>query len=334
MSNNAPKLPDILDAFHQEHWYLTKILILLIIIAIASVGSLSLAQHMLPQGPLVATTPAPTYTDGVCDADPTQLQSQYVALPSDQSGSASASGSPTLSSASPTPSNKPSTTPTPISNKKPGTAFGDSASSSTNVEMAFLSSANSQAPSKKPTPPPPTPTPTPTPPPPTPTPTPSVPSNWSTYGYTDQDAKYAEACAAQFVIDYHSFNYIDPSTYTTITPMLSAQAKKLFAQGGADDTHHIHLHMLSTWQNTMAAQKQNEQVTVQQPTISNITPQYSKYIVQVDVGYKLLKSINTLVQQPEIHHDTVILQNTSPSPKLLPNEQTGWQVVDWIDEDV
>lgn len=327
MSNNSPKLPDILDAFHQEHWYLTKLLVLLSIIAITSLGSFSLAQHLLPQGPLVTTTPAPTYSDGVCDADPNQLQSQYVPLLSNTSSSTSS----TTSSLAPTKSAIPSTVPTPKSNRKSGTVFEGSAPS-VNAEMAFVSSARPQTPAK-PTPPPPPPTPTPAPTL-TPTPTPTVPDGWYTYGFTDDDTKYAEACAAQFVIDYHTFDYRNPASLETPVSMLSGKAKKLFYLGGTDDTHNIHLHMLSTWRNVIQKNQQSQQATVQQPTISHITPAYSNYIVQVDVGYKLVKQINSQVQSPEVHHDTVILQNTKPSPTLLPNEQHGWEVVDWIDADV
>jgi hypothetical protein len=288
MSNNSPKLPDILDAFHQEHWYLTKLLVLLSIIAIASVGSFSLAQHLLPQGPPVTTTPVPTYSDGVCNADPSQMQSKYIPLDIAPSSvkHANSSVDTNMSTIS-------SRTPTPKSNRKP-----------------------IPAPTQMPTP------------------TPIVPDNWYTYGFTDDDAKYAEACAAQFVLDYHTFDASNLASLETPTSMLSAHAKKLFYLGGTEDTHHIHLHMLAQWQNTIQKLKQNQQATVQQPTLSHITPQYANYIVEMDVGYKLVKEINFGVQPPEIHHDTVILQNTSPSPKLLPNEQHGWEVVDWIDADV
>src|SRR5437764_10546122 len=82
MSNNSlpdkNNFPDILDALHQEHWHLTKILVLLIIISIASLGSLHLAQHLLPENPLVVSTPATTYTEGVCDSDPAQMEKQYM----------------------------------------------------------------------------------------------------------------------------------------------------------------------------------------------------------------------------------------------------------------
>ena len=52
MSNNSPidenKFPDILHTLHQEHWYVTKLLVLLVIICITGLGSISLAQHLLP----------------------------------------------------------------------------------------------------------------------------------------------------------------------------------------------------------------------------------------------------------------------------------------------
>ena len=327
MSNNSPKLPNILDAFHQEHWHLTKLLVLLSILALASVGSFSLAQHLLPQGPVATATPVPAYSDGVCDADPNQLQSQYVPLPSDMS----------IPAPSPTTSTIPHVTstmsaiPSPSSVSKSSTrqtAFDSSAPSIDAKEMAFVSPTRTQTPTK-PTPPLPTPPPTPA-----PTPTSTVPAGWYTYGFTDDDAKYAEACAAQFVIDYHTFDYKNLASLKIPASMLSAHAKKLFYLGGAEDTHNIHLHMLSTWQNAIQQRQQSQQATVQQPTLSYITPHYSNYYVEVDVGYKLIKEVNSEVQQPEIHHDTVILQNTSPSPKLLPNEQHGWEVEDWIDADV
>lgn len=315
MSNNSSKLPDILDAFHQEHWFLTKILVLLSIIALTSVGSFSLAQHLLPQDALIAATPITTYKDGVCDADPNQMQSKYTPLPSNISGSKAFFREPITSSLISTPN----------SNRTQGAAFGGSALSA-NEEMAFVTSTHPQAPAK-PTPPPTKSAVSP------PMTTPTIPSKWYTYGFTDDDAKYAEACAAQFVLDYHTFDYNNLPSLETLTYMLSAHAKKLFYQGGADDTHNIHLHMLTQWQNTIEKRKQNQQATVQQPTLSQITPQYSNYIVEVDVGYKLVKEINFGIQPPEIHHDTIILQNTSPCPKLLPNEQNGWEVVDWIDAD-
>jgi hypothetical protein len=326
MSNNSPKLPNILDAFHQEHWHLTKLLVLLSILALTSVGSFSLAQHLLPQGPVIMATPATAYSDGVCDADPNQLQSQYLPLPSDTSTSSPSSTTSTIPHITPTTSAMSSTSSVPKSSTRQ-TAFDGSAPSINTKEMAFVSSTPTQTPTK-PTPSPPTPAPTST-----PTPTSTVPAGWYTYGFTDDDAKYAEACAAQFVIDYHTFDYKNLASLQRPTSMLSAHAKKLFYLGGAEDTHTIHLHMLSTWKNGIQQHQQSQQATVQQPTLKYITPHYSNYFVEVDVGYKLIKEVNSEVQLPEIHHDTVILQNTSPSPKLLPNEQHGWEVEDWIDAD-
>ncbi len=325
MSDNSPKLPNILDAFHQEHWHLTKLLALLCIIALTSLGSFSLAQHQLPQSSDITTTPTSTYTDGVCDADPNQLQSEYVPLPLNIPSS---TNTPTTQIT--TTHASPSATPTKLTSKmsQNQTAF-DSSAPSSNAEMAFTYSNRSQASTKlTPTPTPPTPTPIPT-----PTPTSTVPAGWYNYGFTDDDAKYAEACAAQFVHDYHTFDYSKPESLQIPTHMLSAHAKKLFYLGGAEDTHNIHLHMLSIWQKGIQQHQQSQQATVQQPTLHYITPHYSNYIVEVDVGYKLIKEMNSEVQTPEIHHDTVILQNTSPSPKLLPNERHGWEVEDWIDAD-
>lgn len=321
MSDNSPKLPNILDAFHQEHWHLTKLLALLCIIALTSLGSFSLAQHQLPQSSDITTTPTSTYTDGVCDADPNQLQSEYVPLPLNIPSS---TNTPTTQIT--TTHASPSATPTKATSKmsQNQTAF-DSSAPSSNAEMAFTYSTRSQASTK--------PTPTPTPPTPTPTPTSTIPAGWYDYGFTDDDAKYAEACAAQFVHDYHTFDYSKPASLQVPTHMLSAHAKKLFYLGGAEDTHNIHLHMLSIWQKGIQQHQQSQQATVQQPTLHYITPHYSNYIVEVDVGYKLIKEMNSEVQTPEIHHDTVILQNTSPSPKLLPNERHGWEVEDWIDAD-
>src|SRR3954452_11689523 len=105
MSNNSPidknKFPDILDALHQEHWHLTKLLVLLIVICIASLGSVSLAQNFLPTGPIVTITPTAEYTDGQCDANPDTMSKQYVPLPQPTP----ATVPPTTTHGSPTPSN-------------------------------------------------------------------------------------------------------------------------------------------------------------------------------------------------------------------------------------
>src|SRR5436305_10647660 len=102
MSHNSPidnnKLPHILDALHQEHWYLTKILVLLIIISIASVGSFSVGQHFLPDHAGPMATPAPTYKEGVCDADWTQMH--YTPILSPRSSNASSTSSNTSSTSS------------------------------------------------------------------------------------------------------------------------------------------------------------------------------------------------------------------------------------------
>src|SRR5262245_29873146 len=80
MSTNSSldkkKFPHALEELQQEHWYLTKMLVLLGIICIASLGSLSLAQNLLPDTSTIGlkkTPTAPKYSEGVCDADPSQM---------------------------------------------------------------------------------------------------------------------------------------------------------------------------------------------------------------------------------------------------------------------
>ncbi len=332
MSHNSPidnnKLPPILDALHQENWYLTKILALLVIISIASVGSFSVAQHFLPDNPGPVTTPLPTYNGGVCDADPSQMKYTPILASESSNTSSTSSSASSASSASSTSTHASSATSSSKSQGKPGSM---TAAPSTNVEMAFMSPAHPQVkPRQSSSHPTPTPTPTPTP---SPTPTPNpVPNSWYTDGFTDQDAQYAEACAAMFVTAYHTFDYSNPASFTTATSMLSASAQKLFYLGGPDDTHNLHEHMLPNWQNERKRSKQRQEVSVDKPTILTITPQYSKYIVYLDVGYNLTRQDNGAVTTLPLH-DKVSLQNTNPSPKLLPKETTGWQVTDWQDAD-
>ncbi len=113
--------------------------------------------------------------------------------------------------------------------------------------------------------------------------------------------------------------------------MLSADAQKLFYQGGPADTHNLHVHMNPNWQNAMKQNQQVQEVGVDKPTILSIIPLHSKYIVCLDVGYNLTRQENRIITNLPLH-DKVILQDTSPSSKL-PNERVGWQVVDWIDGD-
>src|SRR2546421_4816338 len=107
MSHNSPtdknKFPHTLDVLNQEQWYLKKLLMLLIIISVASLGSLSVAQHFLPANTGPITTPTPTYTDGVCDADPAQMKYVPIMGPSESSNQP-----PATSNVPPTPSNMPS----------------------------------------------------------------------------------------------------------------------------------------------------------------------------------------------------------------------------------
>jgi len=313
MPNNSPldkkKFPALLDTLHQEHWYLTKLLALLIVICMASLGSLSLAQHFLPQGPLVAaTTPIPKYDDGRCDADPAQMT--YVPLVP-HSGSSSA-----LPSSSNTSTPKPTT---PI-NKKHFTSNMTNATNQSDGTLAELSinsvfSAHSQI---KPTPT-------------TPPPTNPLPADWTIDGLNDTDAAYVQACAASFVKQYHTYDASNPQTFQNAIYMLSTHAKKLFYLGGIEDTDNIHLRTLPNWQQTAQKQQQIEQATVDRPIIHGISSFGSLFIVTVKVGYNLQKQTNGLVTA-FTYNDTVILQNTTPSPKL-PNEKTGWQVIDWKDQD-
>jgi len=324
MSNNSPidknKFPHILDALNQEHWYLTKLLVLLIIISVASMGSFSLAQHLLPSNAGPTITPAPTYLDGVCDANPDQMT--YIPILGN-SGSSNPNTSSTPSNVSPT------IQPTPKTGKNPRSPMTTNTIDSSNgpeaQPLAFMSSAHPQVkPSQSSRP-------SPTPPPATPTPNP-LPPGWYADGFTDNDVKYAQACAATFVKKYHTFNANDPNSFTTAIYMLSAYAQKLYYQGGPDDTHHLHLHRLPNWQNQVQQFQETQEASVDKPTLLSITPQYSKFVVYVDVGYTLSREISGQVST-SAHHDKVTLQNTSPSPKLLPDETTGWQVIDWQDGD-
>jgi len=268
MPNNSPldkkKFPAILDTLHQEHWHLTKLLALLIVICIASLGSLSVAQHFLPQGPTVAITPTPKYDDGRCDADPAQMT--YVPLASHSGSSRAPSSSPNALS--------PKTTPSPIG---------------------------------------------------------PLPSDWTLNGFNNTDAAYVQACAASFVKQYHTYDASNPQTFQNAIYMLSTHAKKLFYLGGIEDTDNIHLRMLPNWQHTAQQQQQIEQATVDRPIIHSIASVGPQHIVTVKVGYNLQKQTNGIVTA-FTYNDTVILQNTTPSPKL-PNEKTGWQVIDWKDQD-
>src|SRR5438309_2370689 len=198
MSNNSPtdknKFPDLLDALHQEHWHLTKLLVLLIVICIASLGSMSLAQNFLPTGPIVTVTPVQGYTEGQCDANPANMS--YVPLPQPKSSNvppATANGSPTPSNGSATSSTTtptPSTTmPTPSTNKKhspSGTSHTFNGFNEPGAETQGMTLLSSAKPTPTPSPRPtaaPTPTPTPNP---TPTPTANVvPPDWYTFGFQD-----------------------------------------------------------------------------------------------------------------------------------------------------
>ncbi len=158
-----------------------------------------------------------------------------------------------------------------------------------------------------------------------------IPSSWYTDRFNDVDAAYAQACAARFVQLYHTFRFSDPKTFEAATYMLSADAQKLFYQGGPADTHVLHLHMIPNWQNQIKQHQQMQEVTVDRPTILSITPLHSKYVVYLDIAYILIKERNSQIYLSRLHHK-VILQSTKPSSKL-PNETVGWQVVDWIDAD-
>jgi hypothetical protein len=321
MSNNSPidenKGPDILDALHQEHWYVTKLLVLLIIICIASVGSLSLAPHLLPLDSQTQTTPVPKYSDGQCDshADPDKIQ--YVSLSSPS----------TLPNTSTRPSKTSGIMPTPSINKKHSlnitTIDTGAGGLSISSEMGHESLNHLQA---KPTqaPPPPTPAPSST--------LGQLPGNWYTEGLTADDARYVAACAATFVKTYHTYDATNPQTFESAVYMLSAQAKKNFYLGGPDDTYHTHLRMLPNWQNAAESQQQAEQATVGEPTIQDATTVIPIHTVTVKVGYHLIKQRGGQTTTPRIYYDTVILRNTSPSP-TLPKQKIGWQVIAWQDAD-
>ena len=326
MSHNSPtdknQFPHILDVLNQEHWHLKKLLVLLIIISVASLGSLSVAQHFLPAntGPII--TPTPTYTDGVCDADPAQMKYVPIMGPSESSNLPPTSSN-IPSTATPTPHQKSSSTAHTIKiNDSNGP--GESALS-INSETALMSLANPQVKPGQSSPPPSSTQP------PALTPNP-LPPEWYMDNYTDSDADYARACAATFVNNYHTFDARDPKSFEAAAYMLNAYAKKLFYQGGPDNPHNLNLHMLANWQNQAKQRQQRQQTSVDRPRILNITPQYSKYVVYLEVGYNLTKEIAGQVST-SVHHDRVILQNTTPSPKLLPKQTTGWQVIDWIDGD-
>lgn len=313
MSNSSPRdkknLPALLDTLHQEHWHLTKLFALLIVICMASLGSLSLAQHLLPQGPIVATTPTPKYDDGQCDADPAQIT--YVPL-SSHSGSSSASSS-----------NTSSPKPSPPVTKKRSTlnitntthqSYGALTDFSINASRDDQRSARSQLKATQ-----------------TPSAVGPLPADWTIDGFNDTDAAYVQACAASFVKLYHTYDASNPQTFQNAIYMLSTHAKKLFYLGGPEDTDNIHLRTLLNWQQTAQQQQQIEQSTVDRPIIHGISSIGSQYIITVKVGYVLQKQTNGIVT-PFTYNDTVILQNTTPSPKL-PNEKTGWQVIDWKDQD-
>ena len=86
--------------------------------------------------------------------------------------------------------------------------------------------------------------------------------------------------------------------------------------------------MTPTWQATMKSNQQSQQVQVQKPLINSDTPLYGKFLVYTEIHYTIFKQIHG---QPTMIFnlvDKVTLQSTSPSPQL-PNETTGWQVIDW-----
>ncbi|HWS84313.1 MAG TPA: hypothetical protein VN207_08640 [Ktedonobacteraceae bacterium] len=336
MSNNSPidknKFPGILDALHQEHWHLTKLLVLLIVICIASLGSISLAQNFLPTGPIVTATPIPGYTDGQCDANPETMSKRYVPLPQPKSSNVS----PTPSNASPTPSKTSPAMPTANANKKhssSGTSHTTNGFNEPGMEtrgMTLLSLANPQAKST-PTPTPPhTPTPTLTP---NPMPTPmaiAVPPDWSTYGFQNDDAAYVAACAALFVQLYHTFRFNDRSTYEAALYMTSKLAQQHFDQGGPDDKNDIHARKVT--EKSMQDNQIIELPTVAQPTIHDITQYNQLYIATVTVDYILDKQeLGLLTKHPL--SDTITLQTTPNPSKALPNQKWGWQVTDWKDAD-
>jgi hypothetical protein len=151
---------------------------------------------------------------------------------------------------------------------------------------------------------------------------------WAETGNTSEDYTNAQACAAAFVNTYETYSYQHMDSTTAALPMLSADAKKRFAEGYEQTAPN--LRTTQSWKQQITTNQNIQTAKASQPIFSTYIYQGNELLLTFNVQYQL--TIYTKgVKSTQKDSMTVLLKSVKPDSTT---SGVGWQVSDWRDNGI
>jgi hypothetical protein len=151
---------------------------------------------------------------------------------------------------------------------------------------------------------------------------------WAETGNTSEDYTNAQACAAAFVNTYETYSYQHMDSTTAALPMLSADAKKRFAEGYEQTAPN--LRTTQSWKQQITTNQNVQTAKASKPIFSTYVYQKNELFLTFDVQYQL--TIYTKgVKSTQKDSMTVLLKRVTSDSTT---SGVGWQVSDWRDNGI
>ncbi|MBO0795541.1 MAG: hypothetical protein J2P36_32010, partial [Ktedonobacteraceae bacterium] len=159
-----------------------------------------------------------------------------------------------------------------------------------------------------------------------------APSNdWTNAGGTKNDFTNAQACAAQFMLTYLTFDINDTKSLEKSVPMLSVGGKKRFYNHDSDLPID---YMDPAWRASAQKQHLSQTAMVMKPTEVYVQTQNQKFLAWMHIHCKVTVKIDGQSQSHEADYTVLLVKVPLTQDDNNNNDQKtikgiGWQVSKW-----
>jgi hypothetical protein len=149
------------------------------------------------------------------------------------------------------------------------------------------------------------------------------PKEWTDTGSSKTAYAAAQACAAQFMMTYLTFDIANTQTLESSVYMLSAGGKKRFY---SHDTTLITDYMDPLWRASAQKQHLSQSTQVEMPVVLQVQQSQQRLMAWMSVRCKVTKKINGSQQPPQTYAATVLVIQP---PGTSTGSGNSWQVSAW-----